>query len=121
MFRPCPEPGWYQLLSEDPGRELPFVADVATKPGDIVFAVDLRQRVIYWNKEAEAAFGWSSGHAVGAPLESVCPMSVAGKPVDVAAIADGHDFAGGIDTCTRSGASLSLYLYAAQAKTLKGK
>ena len=112
--------GGIELPENERTGQLPFVADVEFQHGDIIFAVDNRNRIIYWNADAEKVFGWSREHAVGAPWDSVVPLVRGSASLNVASIAAGREFAGGVDSRTRAGTPLALYVYAAPGKTRSG-
>ena len=44
---------------------LRFQAELLAAVGQAIVAVDLDRVVIYWNRAAEAMFGWSADEAIG--------------------------------------------------------
>jgi len=89
---------------------LPFAADITFQPGDIVFATDARGRLVFWNKEAEAATGHASEEVLGRPYTLACGMTPG--YVDLSAVMAGRDYAGGVRCQRRTGGEMALYLYA---------
>src|SRR3712207_2369920 len=51
--------------------ELLFQAQVLRHVNDAVIAIDDRQRVTYFNREAERQYGVEAAHAVGRPLQEI--------------------------------------------------
>jgi len=98
-----------------------LAADITFHPGDIVFATDVRGRIIYWNAEAERVLGYPADDVVGVPLDTICPLRRGGAHIEIAAILAGQEFAGGVECRSRTGASLALYVYATSGRSDSGK
>jgi PAS domain S-box-containing protein len=99
----------------------PFTADITFHPGDIVFATDVRGRIIYWNEEAERVLGYPADDVVGVPLDTICPLRRGEVRIEIAAVLAGEEFAGGVECRSRTGASLALYVYATSGRSDSGK
>jgi diguanylate cyclase (GGDEF)-like protein/PAS domain S-box-containing protein len=59
------------LVTEDKEWQLRFQARLLDAVGQAVIATDLEGKVIYWNRAAEALYGWSAGEALGRNLRDL--------------------------------------------------
>ncbi len=104
--------------------QLPLSAGIEPQPGDVVFAVNRKGRITYWNEEAVHAFGHSPEEVLGSQLDSICPLTVVGPGrarLDFKDILDGREFAGGVEGPRSDGTVLALYLYAAPGRGRGGR
>ena len=87
-----------------------FQSKLLDAVGQPIIAVDLRRVVIYWNRAAEAMFGWSAAEAIG--RSSVDLISRVETPAQARAIADamgrGASWTGDYEIARRAGGSLSV-------------
>jgi PAS domain S-box-containing protein len=77
-------------------EKLRFQATLLDAVGDVVIALDMEGRVLYWNRVAEEMYGWSSEAAMGYRLmEMVVPESLWERAEDIAALVrEGRDWTG---------------------------
>src|SRR4051812_49264202 len=53
--------------------EIRFRSEILDAVGQAVVATDLDGRVIYWNRAAEALFGWTEAEMIGQPARVLVP------------------------------------------------
>ncbi len=95
---------------------LPF-SNVAVQAGDIVIALDLQGRIIYWNREAEQVLGYQFAEVEALPLKGIFPNC----GLEVKEVLAGRDFAAGFEALRKDKKLIELYLYATAGKDQSDK
>jgi PAS domain S-box-containing protein len=108
-------------MPDKPVARLPLDAGVALQQGDIAFVTDRLGRLTWWNDEAASAFGLGAEDALGMPFDVVCGGLTGERPVDIDAVLDGRDFAGGIECSRRDGERMALYAFATAGRDERGE
>lgn len=76
-------------------RRLRFQAQILQNVRDAIQVTDLEGRIIYWNKGAEAVFGYTEAEMLGQTLEKLYPEQNKEQfAVDLQNILAGHDYHG---------------------------
>lgn len=95
-----------------PRQEVALRASILDAVGDAVVASDRDGRIIYWNKAAEALFGWTGSEAIGAEITTLLPAD--GSRADAVAILRhlqaGESWSGDFSVKHRSGRSFPVQI-----------
>lgn len=71
---PSSQPGQKQELLASMGMHLPIIVDIA---GDAIIATNRDQKIVLFNRAAEAIFGYQENEVIGQPLDILLPKRFA--------------------------------------------
>ena len=97
---------------KDAENVLRFQAELLAAAGQAIIAVDPDRTIIYWNRAAEALYGWSEVEALGRPSTDVIIRDEPpGYFVDVAqSMLDGRSWSGDYEVQRRDGTHVFIYV-----------
>jgi PAS domain S-box-containing protein len=91
---------------------MPYRADIALQPGDIVFCTDSRGHINHWSTDAEQMLGYAGADVLGREFTDALGCTSTRQPIDVPGIIAGRDLATGLECRHKDGTKVALYLYA---------
>jgi PAS domain S-box-containing protein len=79
--------------------------------GQAVIAIDMEQKILFWNKTASALFGWTSEEVLGKNLQEILPpQSNAASPMEImATLARGESWSGEVVVLARDKRRIPLF------------
>jgi two-component system sensor histidine kinase UhpB len=103
--------------------EVRFQADLLNAVGQAVVATDAAGTITYWNRPAEALYGWSATEALGKDLDELvsCKNSQVSNPTIQAQPNERRNWAGEVIVRRRDGAALTALVNNAPVCDASGK
>jgi PAS domain S-box-containing protein len=91
---------------------LRFQAHVLDLLGQAAIATDMDGRIVYWNRAAEALYGWRAEEVLGRPILEVTPSTVSAEQACaiMESLASGNSWEGEFEVQRRDGSTFRAYV-----------